>query len=122
MDEDNHSTTDFDDAQIIGKFNSLLNKYQNQGMITQKAASTSIAAEQTCGLAVEGGADKIPLLTDVVILHPSVIQPQPKRLRPIQQILDAALLDAQIEMSVADRKALAITLESRLDSQIKNCI
>ncbi len=122
MDEDNPSTIDFDDAQIIGKFNSLLNKYQNQGMIPQKATSTPIAAEQTCGLTVELGSDKIPVLTDVVILHPSVIQPQPKRLRPMQQILDAALVDAQIEMSASDRKALAIALESRLDSQIKNCI
>jgi hypothetical protein len=64
-------------------------------------------------------ADAIPLLTDAVFLHPAVIQPQPARLTPIRQILDAALEDAHIDMDVQDRKALAHALETRLSKQIK---
>ncbi|TXI19116.1 MAG: hypothetical protein E6Q62_04990 [Nitrosomonas sp.] len=114
MDEDKPPETDYDDAEILYKFNKLLNKYQNQGGLTQRINSVSDTLVRAAGAVVETGADKIPTLTDVVILHPSLIHPQPKRLRSIQQILDAALLDAQIEMSVEDRKALANALELRM--------
>ena len=59
------------------------------------------------------------MLTEVVVLNPSVIQPQPKRSTPIQQVLDAALQDAHIDMSSSDRKALADALEARMSDSIK---
>lgn len=120
MNEDNHST-DLDDAKILAKFSNLLNKYQSQGKITHTVAATAATTtiSETDGILPEVESEKIPTLTEVVILHPSVIQPQPKRRKPIQQILDAALEDAHIEMDTSDRKALAHALEVRLADQIK---
>lgn len=123
MDE-HKSSTDTDDAEILTKFRNLLSKYQNQGKII--GATSTIAtpiptiASQIDEVPQEVEADKIPTLTEIVILHPSVIQPQPKRSTPIQQMLDAALEDAHIEMSVVDRKALANALEARLVGQVKS--
>ena len=120
MDE-HKSSTDFDDAEILAKFRNLLGKYQNQGKIigvtTSTPVSTPTATSQTNGISQEVEADSIPTLTEIVILHPSVIQP--KRSTPIRQILDAALEDAHIEMNALDRKALAHALEVRLADQVK---
>ena len=112
---DDKTAADFDDTEIMVKFCSLLGKYQNQG----KIAGTAGKASEIDKTAPVIGADAIPLLTDAVFLHPAVIQPQPARLTPIRQILDAALEDAHIDMDVQDRKALAHALETRLSKQIK---
>lgn len=123
MMDDYNSSTNSDDAEILAKFRSLLNKYQNQGKrisaTNNTIASTSTTVSQTDGISQEIEAYKIPVLTEVVILHPSVIQPQPKRSTPIRQILDAALEDANIEMDANDRKALASALETHLAEQVK---
>ena len=114
-------TSDTDDSEILAKFRSLLSKYQNQGNIiaspnmSATSAPTLLPVDDTAPAV----ANKIPVLTEAVILHPAVIQPQPKRLTPIRQILDAALADAHIEMDVLDRKVLANALEARLANQIK---
>ncbi len=117
---DDKTSSDPDDSEILAKFRSLLNKYQNQGKII---ASSTTALTSVPRVPVENTgsnvADKIPVLTEAVVLHPAVIQPQPKRLTPIRQILDAALEDADIEMDVLNRKALASALEARLADQIK---
>ena len=122
MDE-HKSSTDFDDAEILAKFRNLLGKYQNQGKIIGVTAPITtpipMTTSQTDGILQEVEIDKIPTLTEIVILHPSVIQPQPKRSTPIRQILDAALEDAHIEMDVLDRKALAHALGVRLADQTK---
>ena len=123
MNED-RSSEDFDDARILAKFNSLLSKYQNQGKIIGAAHSVTASlttASQADGMSPEIESSKIPMLTEVVILRSSVMQSQPKRLTPMQLILDAALEDAHIEMGALDRKALANALETRLADQIKNC-
>ena len=114
---DDKTAADFDDTEIMVNFRSLLGKYQNQG----KMAGTAPAgkAPEIDKTAPVTGADAIPLLTDAVFLHPAVIQPQPARLTPIRQILDAALEDAHIDMDAQDRKALAHALETRLSKQIK---
>ena len=114
---DDKTAADFDDTEIMVKFRSLLGKYQNQGKIVGTA--TAGKAPEIDKTASVTGADAIPLLTDTVFLHPAVIQPQPARLTPIRQILDAALEDAHIDMDVQDRKALAHALETRLSKQIK---
>ena len=102
MMDDYNSSTNSDDAEILAKFRSLLTKYQKQGTrisaTNNTIVSTSTTASQTDGISQEIEAYKIPVLTEIVILHPIVIQIQPKRLTPIQQILDAALEDANIEM------------------------
>lgn len=122
MDE-HKSSTDFDDAEILAKFRNLLSKYRNPGKIISAtstiAAPISTVASQTDGILQEAEADKIPTLTEIVILHPSVIQPQPRRSTLIRQILDGALEDTSIEMDAIDRKALASALEVRLIDQVK---
>lgn len=117
---DDKNSIDTDDSEILEKFRSLLNKYQNQGNIIT-SPSTMVTAVPTLpdDHTVPAVVSKIPVLTEAVILHPAVIQPQPKRLTPIRQILDAALEDANIDMNVLDRKALANALEARLANQIK---
>ncbi len=116
---ENNDTTDLDDAKILAKFSNLLNKYHSQGGIMHPDAAVAPDTSPADGILPAAGPDNIPTLTEVVILHPSVIQPQPKRRKPIQQILDAALEDAHIEMDTSDRKALANALEVRLAGQVK---
>ena len=122
MDE-HKSSTDCDDAEILAKFRNLLSKYRNRGKIISAtsaiAAPISTVASQTDEILQEAEADKIPTLTEIVILHPSVIQPQPRRSTLIRQILDGALEDTSIEMDAIDRKALASALEVRLADQVK---
>jgi hypothetical protein len=123
MNEDKTSE-DFDDARILAKFNSLLSKYQNQGKIigaAHPAAARLATASQVDDISSEIGPNKIPTLTEVVILRSSAMQSQTKRLTPMQLILNAALEDTNIEMNVLDRRALADALETRLADQIKNC-
>lgn len=122
MDE-NNSSTDHDDAEILAKFRNLLNKYQGQDKLASAADNTAEPSVAMVfhpdSLLREAESDQIPVLTEVVMLYPSVIQPQPKRSTPIRQILDAALDDTHIEMSITDRKALASALETRLVNQVK---
>ncbi|UJP04151.1 MAG: hypothetical protein LZF85_06905 [Nitrosomonas sp.] len=114
---DEKTAADFDDTEIMVKFRSLLSKYRNQGKIAGTASAGKAPEIDKTVPAI--GAEAIPLLTDAVLLHPAVIQPQPARLTPIRQVLDAALEDAHIDMDVQDRKALAHALETRLSKQIK---
>ncbi|WP_242447278.1 hypothetical protein [Nitrosomonas supralitoralis] len=120
MMDENKPLIDVDDAAILEKFRCLLNKYQTQGKITPAISSlTPTARAQNVDKALSVDASTIPLLREVVVLHPSVIQPQPARLTPIQRILDAALKDANIEMDILNKKALANALEARMSNQIK---
>ena len=117
---DDKTSPDFDDAEILAKFRNLLNKYQNQGKIILPANNTAGSpAASPVDKKTPIEPDKIPLLTEAVILHSSIIQPQPARQKPIRQILDAALEDANIEMNTVDRKALSNALENRLRHRIK---
>jgi hypothetical protein len=119
MDE-NRSSTDLDDAEILAKFRNLLSKYQNHGRPVRAAPTTISPTATTADEALqEAQGDKIPVLAEVVILHPSVIPPQSKRSIPMRQILDAALHDTHIEISASDKEALANALEIRLADQTK---
>ncbi|WP_295624451.1 hypothetical protein [uncultured Nitrosomonas sp.] len=119
MDE-NKPAIDFDDAAILEKFRSLLNKYQSQGKITPAISNVTLSANaQHSDKTASMDAGTIPLLSEVVVLHPSVIQLQPARPTPIQLILEAALKDANIEMDTLNKKALANALEARLTNQVK---
>lgn len=121
---DDKSPTEPDDAEILQKFRNLLGKYHNHGKIKSTTA-TPVDSPSEMDSPVEGEllqektAENIPMLTEVVVLNPSVIQPQPKRSTPIQQILDAALQDAHIDMNSSDRKALADALEAHMSDSIK---
>jgi len=113
--------TDFNDEEILSKFNLLLHKYQNRSTVlgdtssaTPFPATSTERQDDTAGTGSE-----IPLLTEVVLLRSSDISSKSEILTPMQRFLDAALEDARIEMGAADRKALACALESRLRDQIK---
>jgi len=112
---DDKTAADSDDTEILDKFNNLLGKYQNQGKIAGAASVKTVESSKTAS----HEAGSIPLLTEVVILHPAVIHRQPARLTPMRQILDAALEETQIEMDAQSRKVLARALEIRLTKQIK---
>ncbi len=118
--DDQQSPADSGDSEILTKFRNFLNKYQNQGKIVptvQVSATGTIAPLEDQRKPFK--FEEIPLLTDVVVLQPAVIYPQPARLTPVRQILDAALTEAKIEMNDADRKKLGNALEKRLTGLLK---
>lgn len=112
---ENNSSTDLDDAEILEKFSNLLNKYQNQieGGVnsTQHENSESIGH---IGDRSKLDQSNIPVLSEMVVLHQSVMQLQTKKTSPIRYVLDVALKDVGIEMNNIDRNALADALETRL--------
>lgn len=120
MDE-NILSTDADDSDLMGKFDGLVKKYRNQGRPlsavkkTAKAFPGELSGEDD---PVHATSDDIPVLTEVVTLRPSLIQPQPKRMTPVQKLLDAALEETGIIMNPHDRKVLANALESRLAGKV----
>ncbi|WMJ07476.1 hypothetical protein [Nitrosomonas sp. sh817] len=117
---ENNASSDLDDSEILEKFRNLLNKYQHHGkLISASEFSHSITAPSSDNRPDADKSSEIPLLTDVVILHPTVIHPQPARLTPIRQILDSALAECLIDMNATDRKALASALEIRLARLLK---
>ena len=117
---ENNASSDLDDSEILEKFRNLLNKYQHQGkLISANEFSHPITAPSSDNRPDANKSDEIPLLTDIVILHPTVIHPQPARLTPIRQILDSALAECLIDMNATDRKALANALEIRLARLLK---
>lgn len=113
---ENNSSTDLDDAEILEKFSNLLNKYQNQ--IEGGVNTTQRENPESIGL-VGGDRSKldqsnIPVLSEMVVLHQSVMQLHTRKTSPIRCVLDVALKDVGIEMNNLDRNALADALETRL--------
>ena len=113
---ENNSSTDLDDAEILEKFSNLLNKYQNQ--IEGGVNNTQHENSESIGL-VGGDRSKldqsnIPVLSEMVVLHQSVMQLHTRKTSPIRCVLDVALKDVGIEMNNLDRNALADALETRL--------
>mgnify|MGYP003439260747 FL=1 len=119
--QDNNSSDDVDDAKILAKFNSLLNKYQNQGRMGAGSALASGAATaaEVKDLSPATDLDAIPILTDIVSLPSSDSQPQPTHATTIEHILNAALNDAHINLDTAEKKILANALDARLSDQAK---
>lgn len=117
-----NKSSDSDDAEVLTKFRNLLSKYQNQGKPISASNNAAVpratAASDTDATLQAAESDKIPVLTEVVILHPSVIQPQSKHSVSMHQILADALEDANIEMNSVDREALAGALEARLANRL----
>ena len=113
---ENNSSTDLDDAEILEKFSNLLKKYQKQ--IEGGVNNTQHENSESIGL-VGGDRSKldqsnIPVLSEMVVLHQSVMQLHTRKTSPIRCVLDVALKDVGIEMNNLDRNALADALETRL--------
>ncbi len=100
---------DFNDEEIQQKLDSLLTKYQSQHQIaTDKnnvvfsdAGLSQVDASQTLEEVIE---NEIPILTEVVSLRSS----------PLRSILDVALDQTRIEMSLKDREELARAMAKQL--------
>ncbi|MDR4518577.1 MAG: hypothetical protein MRK00_14500 [Nitrosomonas sp.] len=97
---------DEDNEKILEKFNFLIDKYHhyNHSVITTADAPD---------------VDKIPVLTESVSLRAKNLQSQFDELSPLRLLLDAALVDAKIDLHPADRQALVHALENRIVVQEK---
>jgi hypothetical protein len=115
------TTPEADYNEILSKLEALLRKHQGNPSASAsvetdgKAEAFHIAAH---GTALEQGSliaiDEIPTLTEMVYLAPEMLSPQPDITSLLEQILDSALGDAEIDLEADARKILVQALESRL--------
>jgi hypothetical protein len=115
------TTPEADYNEILSKLEALLRKHQGNPSASAsvetdgKAEAFHIAAH---GIALEQGSliaiDEIPTLTEMVYLAPEMLSPQPDITSLLEQILDSALGDAEIDLEADARKILVQALESRL--------
>lgn len=113
--------TEFDDDEILNKLDALLHRYKNRVEETsdlnkmvdssQNVSSIPDAILPKTELIFD---DEIPTLTEVVLLQPDPIQTKMGRSLSLQQILDAALNEVNIEMKTSDRIMLTRALEKQL--------
>lgn len=106
---------------ILRKLDMLLRKHQGASLASardkasanadSRPISFSEAASEQMSLTA---ADNIPTLTEVVQLTPSMLPPYSDRAALLEQILDSALNDANVELSSEARKTVVQALESRL--------
>ncbi len=123
-DEKNIVESDLDDA-ILTKFSNLLNKYHNPANLNPHAEAAPVtqsmsAADQPDHLPAATVVTSIPVLTEAVILDAIEPAAQSESIKPVRTILDAALKDANIAMTYADRCALADALEIRWAEHFKS--
>jgi len=125
MIQDHNTSTDFDDEEILNKVNSLLNKHQNpantpDGLCDVLSSDLDYTQKSDGALqqAPQSSNNEIPTLTDVVILHPVTMPAQSESAISLQQILDAALQEVEIDLNTTDRIALLQAIEKRLISNI----
>ena len=97
---------DEDNDRVLEKFNFLVDKYHHY----DKAI---VATEDV------SDTEKIPVLTESVTLRSKNLQSRFDKLSPLRLLLDAALVDAKIDLEPADRQALVHALENRIIVQEK---
>lgn len=106
---------------ILRKLDMLLRKHQGASLASalgkagadadSRSISLSRAAPEQISLTA---ADNIPTLTEIVQPAPLMLSPYSDRAALLEQILDSALNDANVELSSEARKTLVQALESRL--------
>jgi hypothetical protein len=109
--------------EILSKLEALLRKHQGNASAPVPAsaetdnkagsfhiAAHGIASEQTSLMA----ADDIPTLTEMLYVPAEMLSPQPDIALLLEQILDAALGDAEVDLNAEARKKLIQALQSRL--------
>ncbi|SEM91424.1 hypothetical protein [Nitrosomonas marina] len=106
MNDTVETEVDADNDRILKKFDFLIDKYHH-------SARTVVTPENIEDI------DKVPVLTECVALRSKHMQPQFDELSPLRLLLDAALIDARIELNQADRQALVHALENRIIVQEK---
>jgi hypothetical protein len=106
---------------ILRKLDMLLRKHQGASLASARGKASvdadfppisfSGAAPEQISLTA---TDNIPTLTEVVRLAPPMRAPYSDITALLEQILDSALNDANVELSSEGRKTLVQALESRL--------
>ena len=115
---DNEISPESGDDEVLSKLEALLRKHQGKpsavaGM--DEAAATLPVLTQILDAAPEQsssspGPDKIPTLTETMPLLPA----SPSLKTELRQILEAALLETEVDLDAAAREALIHALEWRL--------
>ena len=113
--------TEFDDDEILNKLNALLYRYRNRveetndlNEVVDSSQSVASIPENDLPKTEQIFDDEIPTLTEIVLLQSEPIQTQTGRSLSLQQILDTALNEVNIEMKTSDRIMLTKALEKQL--------
>jgi len=119
MEKNNKQLADIDDVEIMARFKTLLNKYQNQGRPVVKEIHQNDAVSMPVVFRKKKSSvirpEQIPLLTDTVKLSSPKFLAQMSKPVTLQQIVNAALNDINLEMKASEKKALAEVLANRLN-------
>ena len=114
---DNEISSESDDNEVLDKLDALLRKHQSKPATVTGAdgvAATLPVLTQIVDAAPEQLSppvlNKIPTLTEAIPLPPTT----PSPISELRQLLDAALLEAEIELDATAREALIHALEWRL--------
>ena len=115
------ASTEFDDDEILNKLDALLHRHKNQSEDASDANKSVVSSPAVSSVADTGLPeieslvdDAIPTLSEVVLLQSVTIQAQAGRSLSLQQILDSALDEVNIEMKTSDRILLTKALEKQL--------
>lgn len=117
MPDDNGIPAESDDNEVLDKLDALLRKHQGKPATVTGADDVAVTLPvltQIVDAAPEQSSppvlNKIPTLTEAIPLPPAAPSPQAE----LRQLLDAALLEAKIELDNTAREALIHALEWRL--------
>lgn len=114
-------STEFDDDEILTKLDALLHRHKNRAEDASDANKPVDSSQAVSSIpdAVLSETelmlvDDIPTLTEIVSLQSDAMQAQAGRTLSLQQILDSALDEVNIEMKTSDRIMLTKALEKQL--------
>ncbi|GJL71526.1 MAG: hypothetical protein NMNS01_07250 [Nitrosomonas sp.] len=119
--QDDETSTNFDDDEILNKVDNLLHKHQIQANTPDGLSDVLSAGLDSTQFSdgmlqqvSQSNHNEIPTLTEVVTLHPVTMPEQSECTQSLQQILTAALQEVEIDLNTSDRIALLQALEKRL--------
>ena len=114
-------STELDDDEILTKLDALLHRHKNQVEDTSDANKLVDSPQAVSSIPdtilpekEPVFSDDIPTLTEIVSLQSGAMQTQAGRTLSLQQILDSALDEVNIEMKTSDRIMLTKALEKQL--------
>ena len=114
-------STEFDGDDILNKMDALLHRHKNQSKDASDAKKSVVSSPAVSPVADTGLPeveslvdDAIPTLSEVILLQSVTIQAQAGRSLSLQQVLDSALDEVNIEMKTSDRIMLTKALEKQL--------
>lgn len=109
------------DDDILNKLDALLHRHKNQAEDASDANKPVVAPQEVSSTpesvlpeAEPVFVNEIPTLTEVVLIQPDQTQIQAGHSLSLQQILDSALDEVNIEMKTSDRIMLTKALEKQL--------